>query len=251
MPATHRHPFPVAARFERVVALSFAFPEALLRPLVPAGLEVDTYHGYGFLTAAMVWTKNLRPAWLPAFLGQDFFLAGYRIFTRLRDEDGRSLRGLHILYSETDKRRMVRLGNMMTAYRYRHIRIQSELSGGETHIAATRSDGSPAFAIRFDTQSSPQAPPPGSPFEDHRTARRFAGPMPFTFSALGNGSFLAIEGRRDTWKPRPIGVNDWQIALFDEAPFRGTEPILANAFAVEDISYRWDRGRIIKPGNQT
>ena len=79
-----RHSFPVIARFERVVAVSFAFPEATLSPLVPQGLEIDAYEGLGFVTAALVWTHGLRPAGFPEFLGQDFFLAGYRIFTRLR-----------------------------------------------------------------------------------------------------------------------------------------------------------------------
>lgn len=61
-----RHPFPVVARFERVVAVSFAFPEEILRPLVPSGLEIDTHEGLGFVTVALVWTKNLRPAGFPA-----------------------------------------------------------------------------------------------------------------------------------------------------------------------------------------
>ncbi len=76
-----RHPFRVDAWFERIVAVSFAFPEAKLRPLVPQALEIDTYEGFGFVTAAMVWTQDLRPTGFPAFLGKDFFLAGYRVFT--------------------------------------------------------------------------------------------------------------------------------------------------------------------------
>jgi len=61
------------AWFERVVAVSFAFPEQTLRSLVPRGLEIDTYEGFGFVTVATVWAKYLRPAGFPAFLGQDFF----------------------------------------------------------------------------------------------------------------------------------------------------------------------------------
>jgi hypothetical protein len=78
-----RHPFPVVAWFERVVAVSFAFPEAVLRPLVPEPLEIDNHEGWGFVTVALVWTKGLRLAGFPRFLGQDFFLAGYRVFTRV------------------------------------------------------------------------------------------------------------------------------------------------------------------------
>ena len=88
-----RHPFPVVAWFERVVAVSFAFPEEVLRPLVPEPLEVDCHEGVGFVTVALVWTKGLRPAAFPAILGQDFFLAGYRIFTRLRDEKAGACEG--------------------------------------------------------------------------------------------------------------------------------------------------------------
>lgn len=68
-----RHPFPVVAWFDRVIAVSFSFPEEVLRPLVLEPLELDSYHRHGFVTAALVWTRGLRPAGFPAFLGQDFF----------------------------------------------------------------------------------------------------------------------------------------------------------------------------------
>lgn len=68
-----------------MVAVSFAFPDETLRPLVSKGLVIETHEGLGFVTVAMVWTKKLRPAGFPAALGQDFFLAGDRIFTRLQD----------------------------------------------------------------------------------------------------------------------------------------------------------------------
>lgn len=242
------HPFPVLARFERVVAVSFAFPESALRPLVPEGLEIDVFEGFGFVTAALVWTRDLRPAGFPEFLGQDFFLAGYRIFTRLQDNSGRRLRGLKILRSETDKRRMVSLGNLMTGYNYRHVDLLIEKSGSETRVKTSLPDGSTTLDLAFDAESENAELPPHSPFKDWRTARRFAGPMPFTFSPEADGSFVVIEGSRTEWVPRPIVVKDWQVGLFDEAPLNGVKPILANAFAVENVAYRWEKGRIVKPG---
>src|SRR5438445_5927839 len=129
-----RHPFPVVAWFERVVAVSFAFPETVLRPLVPSALEIDAYEGLGFVTVALVWTRRLRPAGFPVFLGQDFFLAGYRVFTRLRDASGRRLRGLKIVRSETDRQRMVSAGNLFTRYCYRRIKVAIREEGADTHI---------------------------------------------------------------------------------------------------------------------
>jgi uncharacterized protein YqjF (DUF2071 family) len=243
-----RHPFPVVATLERVVAISFAYPEEVLRPLVPSGLEIDAYEGLGFLTVALVWTRRLRPAGFPAALGQDFFLAGYRIFTRLRDESGRRLRGLKILGSETDKWRMVPLGNLMTGYGYSHVKVDIETRGTTTRILTTRRDGSTSLDLTFDDRGGEIPLPAGSPFPDWRTARRFAGPMPFTFSPRADGSFVVIEGSRDDWTPRPVELKSWQVALFDEPPLKGMVPLAANAFAVDQIPYRWERGRIMKPG---
>ncbi len=226
--------------------MSFAFPTALLQPLLPAPLEVDTFEGLGFVTVALVWTRRLRPAGFPALFGQDFFLAGYRVFAQLRDESGRRLRGLRILRSETDRRRMVWMGNLLTRYRYRHMRVQEEDAAGATRVRTVKRDGTPSLELVFDPEDGADLPP-GSPFPDWKTARRFAGPMPFTFSPETDGCVVVVEGTRTNWTPRPVTVREWRVALFDEPPFRGTTPILANAFEVEGIPYRWERGRIVKP----
>ena len=245
-----RHPFPVVAHFDRVVAVSFAFREEVLRPLVPAGLEIDSYEGFGFVTVALVWTRQLRPAGFPAMLGHDFFLAGYRIFTRLHDESGRRLRGLKILGSETDKRRMVVLGNLMTGYAYRQVKVSIDTAGTTTRVRASRKDGHPTLDLSFDDCGGEISLPEGSPFPDWRTARRFAGPMPFTFSPQGDGSYVVIEGSRASWTPRPVHLKQWQVGIFSDSPLAGATPLAANAFAVENVSYRWERGRIVKPGGR-
>jgi len=242
------HPFPVVARFERVVAVSFAFPEDVLAPLVPEGLSLDGFNGLGFLTVAMVWTREMRPAGFPRWMGRDFFLAGYRIFTRMREPSGRNLRGLRILRSETDKRGMVFFGNLMTRYNYRRVDLQMEQTGPETRVVTRLADGSTTLDLSFDAESADAPLPEGSPFADWREARRFAGPMPFTFSPERDGRFVVIEGRRTDWVPRPIRVGHWQVGLFDEPELHGVTPIVANAFAVENIDYRWSKGRIVRPG---
>lgn len=242
-----RHPFPIVAWFDRVVAVSFAFPEAIVRPLVPEALEIDSHQGLGFVTAALVWTKKLRPAGFPEFLGQDFFLVGYRVFTRLREAPGRRLRGLKILRSDTNKKRMVWLGNLMTGYRYRHVNVQIKESDVQTSIESWRADGSQTLELTFGPPDEAAPLPEGSPFSDWHTARLFAGPMPFTFSPEPDGRFVVIEGSRQDWVPRPVPVKSWHVSLFDEPPFRGTKPILANAFVVKGVSYRWKKGRIVIP----
>lgn len=103
-----RHPLPVRAHFRYSLVLTYALPRAVLEPLLPPGLELDFYEDFGFVAIALVQTENLRPAFLPAAFGQNFFLSGYRIFTRYTTRAGRHLRGLRILRSDTNRRLIVR-----------------------------------------------------------------------------------------------------------------------------------------------
>lgn len=245
-----RHPFPVQAFFDYSLVLTYAFPPAVLQPLLPPGLTLDTYRDssgdYAFLAIALVQTRALRPAGFPRILGRDFFLSGYRIFTRYASRSGRTLRGLRILRSDTDSRWMAFAGNRLTHYNYAHCRVESERDGGALELAVTTAGGEADLALRADL-ASPSALPPGSPFPDWQTARKFAGPLPFTFDyEAGSHSLVIIEGVRERWTPRPVGVRVDTATFFARPSFAGTAPLLASAFFIESIPYRWRRG-IVEP----
>lgn len=238
-----RHPIPVKARFRHSLVLTYALPEPLLAPLLPPGLMLDTFEGFGFLAVAMVQTHGLRPAILPRAFGQDFFLTGYRIFARFRTADGRLLRGLRILRSDADRRVMVWGGNMLTHYQYRLARAEVRETGGELaiNLATPYAEADVQVTARLD--AAMDAPPPGSPFRDLHQARLFAGPMPFTFDyERETHSIIVIEGVREDWKPNPVPVEVRQLTFLDRPPFNQAPRRLANAFHVSDIPYEWKRG---------
>ncbi|PYV21162.1 MAG: hypothetical protein DMG27_21360 [Acidobacteria bacterium] len=140
-----RHPIPIKAFFRHSLVLTYAFPESLLEPLMPPGLVLDTYEGFGFVAIAMVQTQRLRPVFVPQALGQDFFLTGYRIFARFEPAAGRKLRGLRILRSDVNRRLMVWVGNLLTHYKYRKASV------------ALR-EGREMLDIEIKTPSSPTLP---------------------------------------------------------------------------------------------
>lgn len=92
--ALQRHPFGVEAFFRSSLVLTYAMPASALVPLLGPGLELDTYDDWGFLAIAMVQTENLRPQGLPTWLGRDFFLSGYRVFSRFVRPGKQTLRDL-------------------------------------------------------------------------------------------------------------------------------------------------------------
>ena len=214
-----RHPLPIEAYFRNALVITYAFPEALLRPLLPPGLELDTFRGCGFVALALVQTEALRPASLPRALGMNFFLAGYRIFTRFRDEHGRALRGLRILRSFADRRAMVWGGNMLTHYNYEFCRAQCDKTP-DTFAASIETRSGDGDLDVLAELSAPERPPEGSPFQNWREARRFAGPLPFTFDyEPETHSIVCIAATRSCWNSHPVSVVIRRNTFFEQAPF--------------------------------
>jgi uncharacterized protein YqjF (DUF2071 family) len=245
-----RHPLAVKAHFQDCLTLTYAVPPEILRPLLPPGLELETFRGYGFVAVALVQTDSLRPAGLPAALGQDFFLAGYRIFTTFAVPGGDRLRGLRILRSDANRALMVAGGNLLTHYHYHHCDAHLESSGGRLHVRVETPDRFGDLDVTMD--ASRATLPAGSPFRSWREARRFAGPLLWTFDyEPETHAIVAIKGMRTHWKPAPVSVAIQRLAFFEQPEFHGCTPLLAAAFHVDDIEYRWERGIRYPLGRQS
>jgi uncharacterized membrane protein YphA (DoxX/SURF4 family)/uncharacterized protein YqjF (DUF2071 family) len=237
-----RHPLPVRARFEHCLVLTYALPRGVLEPLLPPGLTLDTRGDWGFAAVAMVQTRGLRPTFLPRRCGQDFFLAGYRLFVKYRTPQGRTLRGLYILRSDADRWNMVIGGNLLTHYRYHKCRAGVQRAGDAMAIDVHSRDGFGVVSLSADLGAGADLPP-GSPFATWSDARVFAGPLPYTFDhEPQTGSIIVIRGERRQWRPRPVRVHVERLTFFEALPLRGARPVLAAAFAVDDIDYLWRRG---------
>jgi len=238
-----RHPLPVRAWFRSSLVLTYAFPEEVLRPLLPPGLELDTFDGLGFVAIAMVQTEKLRPEGLPEWLGQDFFLSGYRIFARYRTNAGRTLRGLRILRSDTNRWLMARAGNCLTHYQYRIADVNWRERPGRLDIRVKTPRAEADLDLTAHIENLPALLPDGSPFHTYREARLFAGPLPFTFDyEPETHSIVMIEGEREAWHPKPVRVEVRRATFFHREPFRRVVPVLANAFLIGGVPYRWKRG---------
>jgi uncharacterized protein YqjF (DUF2071 family) len=236
------HPFAVEAHFESSIVLTFAVREVELRGLIPPCLELDTFEeGWGFIAVAMVQTKALRPKGMPRFFGSDFFLIGYRVFVRYTNELGKRMRGLYILGSQTNSKRMEFFGNIFTHYDYSTIDVTVQRQGELTTIGSEKAD----LKIVLNTTGEDPALPALSPFGSWKEARRFAGPLPFTFTFdSASRDVLIIEGVRQQWAPRPIEVVEHSVGFLRSLDLRTLT--LANAFIVEDVPYYWKKGRLEK-----
>lgn len=233
------HPFAVETTFEKSVVLTFAIRKEELKNYIPECLELDVFEEkYAFIAVALVATKKLRPKGFPELFGDDFNLVGYRVFVKYVDNRGKKLRGLFILKSETNKSKMTFFGNLLSHYNYTTTDISFENENNLLEIKSQKS----GFEIVLN-QNENTSLPTNSVFKDWKTARRFAGPLPFTFTYNKlKKEVLIIEGVRQNWIPKPIEVRSFKIDFFKDFDFSNVQ--LSNAFIIENIPYYWKKGKI-------
>lgn len=235
-----RHPFAVEAYFDATLAVTLAAPAEALEPRLYPGLQLDRYETWGFVAIALVRTRRMRPAGWPTWLGRDFQLAGYRLFVRRRNRQGRLLRGLQVLRSETDSSFLTWSGNLLTQYRYTLSRIRWQKEGTRCEVLSRPQDGG-CTRLQIEHETPPQLPAT-TIFPDWTVARRFAGPMPFTFS-YEKGELVSVMGRREGWTPEPVTLHQVH-SDFLTRQFEGIEFRPAAAFIVRAIDYRWEKGEV-------
>jgi len=242
------HPFSVEAHFDSSMVLTFAVPKEQLEKLIPNCLELDLFEGkWAFIAIAMVQTSGLRPKGFPKFMGNNFYLTGYRIFVRYKNKAGKIMRGLYIIKSETDKKKMEFFGNIFTHYKYTTTDIKVKLEGNTRTLFSSKSKFRLTYEQNDIDDNETVQIPPSSPFTDWKDARKFAGPLPFTFTVNEDDkTILIIEGVRQKWKPKPVSVKNYDFDFLNQLKLEGV--VLANAFEIKDIPYYWKKGCMEKWG---
>lgn len=236
------HPFAVEAFFDSSTVLTFAVPKEELQDFIPECLELDTFKDkWAFIAIAMVQTRGLRPKGFPKFIGNDFFLIGYRIFVRYTNNAGKRLRGLYIIKSQTDKKKMEFFGNIFTHYNYTTTDIKQIKNKNFKTIKSEKSK----FEVTIEQADDDIKIPEGSPFTDWKDARKFAGPLPHTFTVnTKDKTILTILGVRQNWKPEPLKVESYDFEFLNQLKLQNI--VLANAFEIQNVPYNWEKGKIEK-----
>lgn len=130
-------------------------------------------------------------------------------------------------------------GNIFTHYQYSTTDIQKIRSGAEETLSSEHSN----FKLTIDRGSHTTELPEGSPFATWKEARRYAGPLPFTFTySKEDHNVLIIEGVRKNWEPVPIAIKYHDFEFLNNLGLNNA--VLANAFEITNIPYYWKKGKL-------
>lgn len=68
--------------------LHWEVPQEVLRALVPAPLEIDTYHGRAYAAVVPFKMRRIRPAWSPGTWGLNFYETNVRTYVHYQGRPG-------------------------------------------------------------------------------------------------------------------------------------------------------------------
>ncbi|MDA1165063.1 MAG: DUF2071 domain-containing protein [Planctomycetota bacterium] len=149
----------------------------LLRPLVPAGLELDTFDGDAWLGVVPFHMSGVRPWWAPALPGiSEFHETNLRTYVHFRGRDP----GVLFISLDAACRPVVEVARWKWKLNYYYAQMKLLRNGDEVHYSSLRTDGRSPRRAEVDITArigEPLNPEPGTSVEpgtlEHFLAERY------------------------------------------------------------------------------
>lgn len=208
-------------------------PDDLQRLLCP-GINVDVIGGRGHLAVAFVDQRDFRPRGFPRRVGRDFFMVEYLAFVTYESSDGRQMRGLYLLQSDTPSTLACIGSRIFSHYRFRKIDLTIDETGNTRRFTSAKAGID--VTISLDTEADSR----DAPWADYAQLSK---PRSFNFQHLKrSNATLIIRGVLKGWTPRPATVLAADIALVDGLGIAFDGP--PKAIEVDNVEYLWRNSRI-------
>jgi hypothetical protein len=226
---------PVSGTLTDRLLVTFRAPAARLRSLVPAPFELDTHHGYGFVSVCAVEIADMGIAGTPGFLRWHNCEFLYRVSVRLRAEPT-----FFTLRSDVSSRVLAFLGRHFSHYRPELGQVQVARQGERLCFEAATPSGAGDARVEVDLKA---APAKGSVLANEREAsERLLG---MTFSAdVRDGRTRVQPIEHGAWSPKFVDTREARFEFVDGLGRRlGTRFELDNTLWVHDVPHVWKAAR--------
>jgi len=214
-------------------------PDDLQRLLCP-GIDVDVIGGRGHLAVAFVDQRDFRPRGFPRWAGRDFFMVEYLAFVTYESSDGRQMRGLYLLQSDTPSTLACIGSRVFSHYRFRKIDLTINETDTTRRFTSTKARIDVAISLDTDTDTDTDTDGSEEPWADYGQLSK---PRSFNFQHLKrSNATLVIRGVLKGWTPRPATVLTSDIAAVEELGINFDGP--PKAIEVDNVEYLWRNSRI-------
>lgn len=191
--------------------LHWRIPVAVLRPLIPAALEIDTYEGDAFIGVVPFTMTGVRPLWAPPVPGvSNFHETNVRTYVHLEGRDP----GVWFFSLEAASRIAVTIARTFWHLPYHHARMTLEKGReGEIRYTSDRRSPPPLPAVCNVTcrPVSPPSPAVAGTLE-HFLAERYV-----LYAEAGDGALRRGRVHHAAYPLQTAEVSAWEESLLTAA----------------------------------
>jgi len=230
-----KHPLPMRTHFRDCLLVNFAIDPKILRPLIPAPIELDLHQGKAYLSVVIAEMEKMRPAFLPRALGITYNQIVYRVVVRAPGGE----RGVYFLRSDADHLLMSLAGDWLTFFRFHFSPIK--MTRGDGTLALDLRAPRAAIRAEYALAKLRRRLPASSRFRSFRAAKKFLVELfaLFAYDPLTN-ELSAVHIERGEWDlfcvPDQNGTYEWMQA---GPHFNRRNTRLDSIFYAREIPYHW------------
>lgn len=213
-----------------------ADPEVVAR-LLPAPFEPKLHRGMALVGICLIRLKDIRPTWLPAWLGINSENAAHR-FAVTWPNAGDRREGVYVHRRDTSSRLNALVGGRIFPGYHSHARFDVEETTERYSLRMKSDDRVTSVTVRG--QIAP-ALPSTSIFESLDESSRFFAAGSIGYSPTPSGRrFQGLELRCDKWHVEALAVDEVKSSLFDDsALFPPGSITFDHALLMRDIAHAW------------
>lgn len=222
---------------DRRVLLNYRIDPAVLQQVLPRPFKPKLYGGYGVGGVCMIRFEQLRPHFLPSWLGLGSENAAHRIAVEW-EQDGELREGVFIPRRDTNSGFNKMLGGRIFPGIFQRSRFHVQESDSSVSLRIVRADGVTEISFKGKTTSDLR---PGSIFPSLEAAAGF-----FSLGATGysattvDGHYHGMELHSLDWTVSPLSIEEAQSVFFDDRQrFPAGSVELDCALLMRGIQHEW------------
>jgi len=222
---------------DRRVLVNFRVDPDVLSRVCPPPFRPQIVGGFGVAGICLIRLKNIRPKFLPGWLGISSENAAHRIAVQW-DTDGGTQTGVYIPRRDTSSMLNTLAGGRVFPGVHNRARFQVRETESEYYIAMDSVDGSASVVV--DGQTTDRLPKE-SLFETVADCSRFFEEGSLGYSpANSEDNFDGLELRTKNWHVQALSVTNVRSSFFDDQDaFPKGSIAFDNALLMLGIDHEW------------
>jgi hypothetical protein len=222
---------------DRRILVNYRVDPAVLAKTLPLPFRPKLYRGHGIVGICLIRLREVRPRWLPTWVGISSENAAHRTAVEW-DDAGQTREGVYIRRRDTDSWLNAIAGGRLFPGMHSHARFAVRESDSHFEINLRSDDGATRLSVAADVA---EQLPPGSVFASLAEASAFFQAGSLGYSATPDPRrYDGLELSCDLWRVEPLAVSSVRSSYFEDRALFPTGSIEFDcALLMRGIHHEW------------